>query len=78
MKTKKKTHSSSTGKFPVGRDAFDKISAIEGMNLTLAMKRTFKELDKQGLTPGTASQSTHRQPQRPGGYECSARNRSTL
>lgn len=51
MKAKKKTRSASTARVTIGRDAFDKISAIEGMNLTPAMKRTFKELDKQGLTP---------------------------
>jgi hypothetical protein len=55
MKAKKTSRkiarSSSTGRFIIGRDAFDKISAIEGINLTPAMKRTFKELDKQGLTP---------------------------
>jgi hypothetical protein len=51
MKTKKKTRSASTARITIGRNAFDKISAIEGMNLTPAMKRAFRELDKQGLTP---------------------------
>jgi hypothetical protein len=36
--------------FTVGRSAFGKISAIEGLYLSSAMKQDFKEFDQRGLT----------------------------
>jgi hypothetical protein len=55
MKAKKKTtkraRSAATGRFVIGREAFDRISAVEDMNLNPEMKRTFQKLDKQKLSP---------------------------
>ena len=45
-----------TGKrdgFTLGRDRFDKISEVEGMSLTAAMKRDFRDLDRQKLSAVT-------------------------
>ncbi|MGE3148624.1 MAG: hypothetical protein AB7K04_06095 [Pseudorhodoplanes sp.] len=38
------------GTFVLGRDRFAKISAVEGLKLTPAMKKRIKEFDDAGLT----------------------------
>jgi hypothetical protein len=37
--------------FVIGRTAFDKISAVEGIRLTPAMKKRATEAERKGLTP---------------------------
>lgn len=37
--------------FTLGRSAMTKLNEVEGVALTVAGKRTFKEFDKKGLTP---------------------------
>ena len=39
-----------TGRFVLGRERFAKISAVEGIARTRAMKEQEKEFDRQGLT----------------------------
>ena len=46
-RTKKKTAST---KFSVGREAFVKISSVEGITLTGAMVGRAEEFDRKGLT----------------------------
>ena len=41
----------STSKFVLGRERFAKISAVEGIALTPAMKKRAKEFDERGLSP---------------------------
>jgi len=41
-----------TGPFVIGRDAFAKISAVEGVHLTPAMRKDFESFDAQKLSPG--------------------------
>lgn len=40
-----------SAKFVLGRGAFAKISAVEGIALTPAMKKRAEEFDRRGLTP---------------------------
>lgn len=40
-----------TAKFVLGRERFAKISAVEGIKLTPAMKKRAKEFDRLGLSP---------------------------
>jgi hypothetical protein len=35
----------------IGRERFEKISAVEGIRLSDEMKQTFAEFDRRGLTP---------------------------
>jgi hypothetical protein len=39
-----------TGRFVLGRDAFEKVSAVEGLRMPKAMQRDFRSLDKQGAS----------------------------
>ena len=39
-----------SGQFVIGRDAFAKISAVEGIRLTQGMKQDFKTFDVQNLS----------------------------
>jgi hypothetical protein len=53
MKTRDKNRigrDATTGRFVVGRERFAKISAVEGIARTPAMKEQEKEFDRQGLT----------------------------
>jgi hypothetical protein len=34
----------------IGRDRFEKICAVEGIKLTVAMKKRFAEFDRKGLS----------------------------
>ena len=36
--------------FTIGRDGFDKISAVEGLKLSRTSRQMFKEFDRKGLT----------------------------
>lgn len=38
------------GRFVVGRNAFAKISAIEGLHLSAEQRRDFREFDRKGFT----------------------------
>lgn len=40
-----------TGPFIIGRDAFAKISAVEGAQLTSAMRKDFESFDAKRLSP---------------------------
>jgi hypothetical protein len=37
--------------FTLGRADFEKISAVEGIRYPAEMKRTFRQLEKQGASP---------------------------
>lgn len=52
MKTRDKDRikRSTSGHFVLGRERFAKISAVEGVARTQAMKERDKEFDRQGLT----------------------------
>ena len=52
MKTRDKNRNkeSASGRFVLGRERFAKISAVEGISRTQAMKERDKEFDRQGLT----------------------------
>jgi hypothetical protein len=53
MKTRDKNRivrDAATGRFVLGRERFAKISAVEGVARTPAMKEQEKEFDRQGLT----------------------------
>ncbi len=39
-----------SGRFTLGREAFTKISAVEGIHLSPEMERDFREFDRKGLT----------------------------
>jgi DUF1009 family protein len=39
-----------TGQFVIGRDRFEKISAVEGIKVTAAMKKREAEFDRDGLS----------------------------
>jgi hypothetical protein len=41
----------SSGSLVVGRAAFAKISAVEGIRMSLAMEQEFQEFDRKGLSP---------------------------
>lgn len=41
---------SKTGNYILGRNSFEKISAIEGVHLSPEMKRQFAEFDRKGLS----------------------------
>ena len=41
---------SATKGFKIGRRAFEKISAVEGIRLSPEMKRDFSEFDRKGLS----------------------------
>ena len=38
------------GRFVLGRGAFQKISAVEGIRFSTGLKKTLRELDRQGMT----------------------------
>lgn len=42
-----------SGRFTVGREAFGKISAVEGLNMSKTMQSDFLSLDKQGASART-------------------------
>jgi hypothetical protein len=47
----RKVHRDSrTGRFVLGRDAFEKVSAVEGLSMPKAMRRDFRSLDKEGAS----------------------------
>jgi hypothetical protein len=47
---KKRTAKKSAGPV-IGRQTFGRISAVEGIRLSTAMKRAFAEFDRDGLSP---------------------------
>ncbi|MBS0470240.1 MAG: hypothetical protein JSR60_04145 [Proteobacteria bacterium] len=49
-KTKAAPRSASTGRFILGRQAFGKISAVEGLRMSKTMRDDFHALDKQGAS----------------------------
>jgi hypothetical protein len=50
MKKKKPTAPAASGPFILGREQFEKISAVEGLHLTREMKRDFREFDRENLS----------------------------
>ncbi len=50
-KQKNPTRDAKTGRFVLGSDRFAKISEVEGIRLTAAMKRRASEAESKGLTP---------------------------
>lgn len=48
--TKKTDSSHRTGAVVIGRDRFEKISAVEGIRVTAAMKKREAEFDRDGLS----------------------------
>jgi hypothetical protein len=51
MATRGKSSKNSQGKFVLGRERFAKISAVEGIALTPAMKKRAAHFDRLDLTP---------------------------
>ena len=51
--------------FTLGRADFEKISAVEGIRYPAEMKRTFRQLDKQGASPAQRRQVIARKYGRP-------------
>lgn len=49
--SKQKPRNATTGRFVVGREAFSKISAVEGLRMSKTMRGEFRELDKRGASP---------------------------
>lgn len=47
---KEKERKQSSGSFVLGRAAFAKVSAVEGIRPTQAMEEEFREYDRQGLS----------------------------
>jgi hypothetical protein len=47
---KNRSKAPASGRFVLGRDRFAKISAVEGIARTQAMKERDKEFDRRGLT----------------------------
>jgi hypothetical protein len=47
---KKSARAHLTGQFVIGRDRFEKISAVEGIKVTAAMKKREAEFDRGGLS----------------------------
>ena len=52
-KPKPVPHSAKSGRFTVGREAFGKISAVEGLHMSKTMQGDFLALDKQGASART-------------------------
>jgi hypothetical protein len=50
MKKTSPNRSDNAGKFKIGRAGFAKISAVEGMCISAAMKSDFDEFDRKGLS----------------------------
>ncbi|MCF8878314.1 hypothetical protein L5876_00610 [Hyphobacterium sp. SN044] len=50
-KSSKIGRSASTGQFVLGRAAFAKISAVEGLRASKTMNSDFKKLDAENATP---------------------------
>jgi len=50
-KQKPTGRNAATGRFVLGREAFGKISAIEGLRMSKTMRGEFRALDKQGASP---------------------------
>ncbi len=48
--SKTKPATAKTGRFIIGRAAFGKISAVEGLHMPKAMRADFVTLDKQGAS----------------------------
>lgn len=42
-----------TGRFVLGREAFGKISAVEGIKMSRSMRGEFERLDKEKASPST-------------------------
>lgn len=42
-----------TGRFVLGREAFGKISAVEGIKMSRSMRDEFERLDKENASPAT-------------------------
>ncbi len=55
----RKTKSASPAKkrFTLGRTNFEKISAVESIRYSADMKKTFRQLDKQGASPAKRRQA---------------------
>lgn len=49
-KATKSPKRSSVGTYTVGREAFSKISAVEGIKTSPRMDKDFREFDRQGLS----------------------------
>lgn len=50
MKKASPNRGAKTGPFKIGRGGFAKISAVEGMHISAAMKTDFEEFDRRGLS----------------------------
>jgi hypothetical protein len=50
MSNQKRPTSEASGQFVLGRERFSKISAVEGVKLSRAMKRRQDEFDRKGLS----------------------------
>jgi hypothetical protein len=44
-------------RFTLGRANFEKISAVEGIRYSADMKKTFRQLEKQGASPAQRRQT---------------------
>ncbi len=44
-------------RFTLGRANFEKISAVEGIRYSADMKKTFRQLEKQGASPAKRRQA---------------------
>jgi hypothetical protein len=51
MARKIPSRKTTSSNFVLGRERFEKISAVEGIELSGAMKKRASELDRKGLTP---------------------------
>lgn len=52
-KPKSVSRNAKSGHFTIGREAFGKISAVEGLHMSKAMRGDFLSLDKQGASDRT-------------------------
>ena len=64
MPKQKKTKSAKTGRFVIGSAGFGKISAVEGIRMTAAMKKRAVDARAKGLT-AEADEETRRAQQQP-------------
>ena len=47
----KPAHKTASKRFTLGRETFAKISAVEGLHLSPAMRNEFREFDRKKLSP---------------------------
>jgi hypothetical protein len=59
------TPSSRRKGFTLGRANFERISAVEGIHYSTDIKKTFRQLDKQGASPAQRRQVMRRKYGRP-------------